>query len=89
VSANNYIGGIYMLIQNVNGTSKRLPDGYSSWIKFWEAKTGETAGVGKVGGHVTKTNSNDNAWYIAAITSAENNATSPYNHSGTLAKLHD
>jgi len=37
-----------MLIQNLNGTSKRLPDGYSSWIKFWEAKTGETAGAGKV-----------------------------------------
>lgn len=77
-----------MLIQNINGTSKRLPDGYSSWIKFWEAKTGESV-QGKVGGHVKKTNSSDNSWYIAAITSAQNSLTTSYEYSGKLAKLHD
>ena len=77
-----------MLIQNINGTSQRLPKGYSSWIDFWEAKTGESA-VNKVGGHVKKTNSSDNSWYIAAITHTQNSLTIPYEYSGKLAKLHD
>ena len=77
-----------MLIQNINGTGKRLPSGYSSWIKFWEDKTGESA-PNKVGGHVKKTGSSDNSWYIAAITSAQNSSTTPYEYSGKLAKLHD
>ena len=78
-----------MMIQNINGTSARLPSGYDSWIDFWEAKTGETAAVGKIGGHVKKSNSTDNAWYIAAITIAENNKVVPYVYSGKLAKLRD
>lgn len=77
-----------MLVKNINGTGKRLPDGYSSWIKFWEAKTGQTAKNG-IGGHVKKADSTDNSWYIADITSAQNSATTAYNYTGTLAKLHD
>jgi len=78
-----------MTIQNINGTGERLPTGYSSWISFWEDKTGEKAGSGKIGGHVKKTNSTDNAWYIAAITSTQNASTTPYEYSGKLAKLRD
>jgi len=77
-----------MLVKNINGTSERIPDGYSSWIKFWEAKTGEKAKNG-VGGHVKKANSTDNAWYIADITDAQNKKTESYEYSGKLAKLHD
>ena len=78
-----------MRVQNINGTAKRLPAGYSSWIQFWEAKTGERAAAGRVGGHVKKTNSTDNAWYIAAITSTQNSSSVPYEYTGRLAKLHD
>ena len=77
-----------MLVKNINGTAERLPSGYTSWIKFWEAKTGEKAKNG-TGGHVKKANSQDNAWYTAYITSAQNAKTEAYEYSGKLAKLRD
>ena len=78
-----------MLIQNINGTSERLPDGYDSWIDFWETKTGETAPHDTIGGHVIKSVSADDAWYIAAITHKQNASSLPYKYSGKLAKLRD
>jgi hypothetical protein len=75
-----------MLIQNINGTAERLPSGYSSWQDFWEKKTGEKAKY-DVGGHVKKSGSTDNSWYIADITKAQNNKTEPYEYAGKLAKL--
>jgi len=77
-----------MKIKNVNGTSKRIPDGYKSWQDFWEKKTGQKA-KHDVGGHVKKANSTDNAWYIADITYAQNNLNEPYEYDSVLAKLHD
>lgn len=77
-----------MLIKNINGTSERLPCGYSSWQDFWEKKTGLKA-KGDVGGHVKKVDSSDNSWYIADITYAQNNKTEPYEYYSVLAKLHD
>ncbi|MCL2049598.1 MAG: hypothetical protein FWG87_12840 [Defluviitaleaceae bacterium] len=76
-----------MYIQNIKGTSERHPDGYKSWIEFWEDKTNETAGYGKVGGHVKKAYSTDNTWYIAAITAEQNALNVPYEYNGKLAKL--
>ena len=79
-----------MLVQNIKNTSDRLPpDEYDSWIAFWEDKTGEEAPSLTVGGHVIKADSTDEAWYIAAITKAQNNSTIPYEYHGELAKLHD
>ena len=77
-----------MLIQNINGTSERLPAGYSSWQDFWEKKTGRRA-QNDVGGHVKKASSHDNAWYIADLTYAQNAKREPYEYSNVLAKLHD
>ena len=78
-----------MLIKNIKGTTGRLPDGYKSWIQFWEAKTGKKAPAGKIGGHVKKVDSSDNAWYIAAISHKQNALAEPYKYSGRLAKLRD
>lgn len=30
-------------VKNLNGTSDKLPQGYNSWLEFWEGKTGKTA----------------------------------------------
>ena len=77
-----------MKIKNINGTSERVPNGYTSWQDFWEKKTGQKA-KNDVGGHVKKVDSSDNAWYIADITHAQNNLSEPYEYYGELAKLHD
>jgi hypothetical protein len=77
-----------MLIRNVNGTSERLPIGYSSWQEFWEKKTGLKTKY-DVGGHVKKVNSLDNAWYIADITYEQNAKAEAYEYYSLLAKLHD
>jgi hypothetical protein len=77
-----------MLVKNINGTGKRLPEGYRSWQHFWEVKTGEKA-KHNVGGHVKKAYSSDNSWYIADITYTQNAKMEPYEYNGKLAKLHD
>lgn len=77
-----------MLIQNINNTSNRLPNGFKTWIEFWEKKTLSKAKHG-FGGHVLKYNSTDKDWYIADITHEQNMKTEPYEYSGKLAKLTD
>ena len=49
-------------VKNLNGTSdNRVPSGYSSWLEYWEKKTGKKAGEcghcperAYVGAHVQK-----------------------------------
>lgn len=66
-------------VQNLNGTSGRLPQNESSWLEFWEMKTGLRAnhchyvGCGTtgrhnlVGAHVKKVGVNDDSWYIVPL----------------------
>jgi hypothetical protein len=76
-----------MLIQNIKGTSGRIPDKYKTWKEFFKAETGENP-KHDVGGHVKKAKSEDNSWYIADITHEQNMKIGPYEYSGKLAKLH-
>lgn len=63
-------------VKNLNGTGNRLPVGYSSWLDFWEKKTGKKAsecgrsGCAKKatdGAHVQKADSDDRRWYIVPL----------------------
>lgn len=62
-------------VKNLNGTSdNRVPYGYSSWLDYWEKKTGKKAGEcghcyekAYVGAHVQKANSSDKSWYIVPL----------------------
>jgi hypothetical protein len=77
-----------VLIKNIKGTSERVPDDCSTWQEFWEKKTGLKA-KGDVGGHVKRVDVDDNSWYIADITYAQNREDGPYEYDSVLAKLHD
>ena len=64
-------------VKNVVGSSRfPAPSGYSSWLDYWEKKTGTkksicgVSGCSKkelVGAHVQKVNSTDQKWYITPI----------------------
>ena len=66
-------------VKNLNGTSGMLPQKGSSWLEFWEMKTGLRAnhchyvGCGTtdrhnlVGAHVKKVGVNDDSWYIVPL----------------------
>ncbi len=62
-------------VKNLNGTSdNRVPSGYSSWLEYWEKKTGKRAGEcghctakAEVGAHVQKADSYDRSWYIVPL----------------------
>ncbi len=66
-----------VLVKNVNGTSRfSAPSGYSSWLAYWEAKTGRKAGYcnasscwnqAQVGAHVMKVNSYGRHYYIVPL----------------------
>ena len=62
-------------VKNLNGTSdNKVPYGYSSWLDYWEKKTGKKAGEcghcrerASVGAHVQKADSFDRSWYIVPL----------------------
>ena len=80
--------GAYYAVGSGGGYTVTSAVIYEDYISlFWEDKTNETAGYGKVGGHVKKAYSTDNTWYIAAITAEQNALNVPYEYNGKLAKL--
>jgi hypothetical protein len=67
-------------VKNVNGSSRfESPEGYSTWLDFWEDKCGKTAWIcsaidchllgrdNLVGAHVQLVNSTDKSWYIVPL----------------------
>jgi len=68
-------------VKNLNGTSdSEVPAGYSSWLEYWEKKTGNKANQcgccmakASVGAHVKKCDSVDNNWYIVPLCQRCNN----------------
>jgi hypothetical protein len=69
-----------MKVKNVNGSSRfSSPTGYSSWLDYWEDKSGKTAWrcsatdcklygrINLVGAHVQKSYSTDQHWYIVPL----------------------
>ncbi len=85
------------LVRNVNGSSRfDAPSGYSSWLEYWEAHSGQKAsschniscyGTNLVGAHVQKVNSYDTNWYIAAVCSSCNQKTTSYTVIGPLVPV--
>lgn len=71
-----------MYWKNVNKTANRtVPNGYESWLDFYEQNSGKSARVCKVkgctsiatdGAHVKKVNSTDNSWYIVPLCRSHN-----------------
>ena len=67
----------YMLVKNIFGSSRfPRPNGYASWLAYWEAQTGYKATYCSasncvkrdlVGAHVQKVFGNDNKWYIVPL----------------------
>lgn len=68
--------------KNVNRTANRnVPDGYESWLDFYEKESGKSAKSCKVkyctndatdGAHVKKVDSIDNSWYIVPLCRSHN-----------------
>ena len=69
-------------VKNLHHTSDNVPDGYSSWKDYWEAKTGRKwprycdvygcPNEAVVGAHVKKVGSYDNKWYIVPLCGQHN-----------------
>lgn len=86
-----------MYVKNVVGSSRfPKPDGYSSWLKYWETNTGHKAilcsadnclGIDLVGAHVQKAYSDDEKWYIVPLCSSCNQRTDIFNVSATLVPV--
>lgn len=66
-------------VKNLHGTSGKLPQGFSTWLEFWENSTGTKAyrcgatdchrwgRENLVGAHVKKVGSYDNKHYITPL----------------------
>ncbi len=63
-------------VHNLREGSRPAPFGYSSWIDYWEKKTGQKAGkchycgcnnAANDGGHVQLKNHSNDAWYIVPL----------------------
>ncbi len=78
-------------VKNANGTSRyNAPAGYSSWLEYWEEKSGKTArkcsAIGcnvygrtnLVGAHVKKVYGLDNHSYIVPLCRSCNNRTDEF-----------
>ena len=75
-------------IINIKGTSDYSPDGFKSWISYWEHITGLTADTcmnvdcnnktDLVGAHVQKYNSSDKFWRIVPLCKECNKKTEPF-----------
>jgi hypothetical protein len=89
------------IVKNVNGSSKRatLPTGYSSWIDFWEKKSGKIARTCKRifceepatdGTHV-QVEGHGNYWYIVPLCHADNMSSSDVSFTieGPLVPVND
>jgi hypothetical protein len=83
--------------KNIVGTSDNasLPSGYSSWLDFWEKKTGKVAfscrkfgccRTAEVGAHV-QVEGYGNYWYIVPLCKADNNSTDSFYVSGPLVPV--
>ena len=78
-----------MYVTNVNGSGRYTPpSGYSSWLEYWEYKTGSKVtycgaqncyGTDLVGAHVQKAYSSDKSWYIVPLCRSCNNRTDTFN----------
>lgn len=78
-----------MIVKNVNGSSRwPAPSGYSSWLDYWEKKSGKTVSIcgasgcsnkDLVGAHVQKANSTDKKYYITPICHSCNQRTDEFN----------
>lgn len=85
-----------MKVKNLHGTSGRVPDGYSSWLAFWEANAGQKASEchrfycnnkDLLGAHVIKADSSDKSWYIIPLCQSCNKRTDEFWVDGKLVKV--
>ena len=86
-----------MLVKNVNGSGRfDPPAGYSSWLHYWEVKTGRKVSfcttsdcwfMDLVGAHVQKANSDDKAWYIVPLCNSCNHRTDTFEVTETLVPV--
>lgn len=86
-----------MFVKNVIGSSKfAKPNGYSSWLDYWKAQTGENpyicsevdcSNTGLVGAHVQKAYGSDRNWYIVPLCSSCNQRTDIFNVCRTLVPV--
>ena len=84
-------------VSNINGDSKTavLPSGYSSWIDFWEKKTGLKRGICKHetclsaatdGAHVN-VSGHGNYWYIVPLCHKHNLSSDSFKVNGPLVPV--
>lgn len=86
-----------MYVKNVAGSSRfPKPNGYSSWLAYWEAQTGQKAyycsadnclRTDLIGAHVQKAYGVDKSWYIVPLCSSCNKRTDIFNVSATLVPV--
>ncbi len=87
-------------VKNVNGSSRfDSPAGYSSWLDYWEDKSGKTASrcsatdchrLGRhnlVGAHVQKVFGTDKSWYIVPLCRECNTRTDEFYTDETLVPV--
>lgn len=85
-------------VKNLNGTSERVPNGYNSWLHFWETKARMRAfscsnevcnARAEVGAHVKKEGFFDMAHYIVPLCKGCNNKSSveTFNVTGLLVPV--
>lgn len=87
-----------MFVKNVSGSSRfPAPSGYSSWLEYWEDKTGGQKAYYcsadncneriLVGAHVQKAYGDDKRWYIVPLCPSCNKRTDIFNVSATLVPV--
>jgi len=79
-----------MKVKNLYKTGKYRPDGYDSWVDYWESLSGILANrcachncnvIGKEnlkGAHVKKVDNPDNKWYIIPLCDSCNKRTDEF-----------
>jgi hypothetical protein len=77
-------------VKNLHGTAGRVPNGYDSWLDYWETESGQratkcmrvgcnvTGRANLVGAHIKKADSYDNSWYIVPLCQADNMRTDEF-----------
>lgn len=86
-----------MYVKNINGSSRfPAPAGYTSWLNYWECKSGQKAsscsanncdGKDLVGAHVQMAYGNDQSWYIVPLCKSCNQKTGTFNVNATLVPV--
>jgi hypothetical protein len=86
-----------MKVKNVVGSSRwPAPSGYSSWLDYWEKKSGKRVSIcgvvgcsntDLVGAHVKKVNSTDEKYYITPICRSCNQRTDEFDVIWELVSL--